>query len=97
MEIINFKNWLYSLNISTKVCSDIICRLQKIEKILIYSTLETTLDAEFELDQCERILKIFSHENYYKKLKISPHTLSKKSLPSYKYSINKYIKYEKMT
>lgn len=95
MNTVEFNNWLLSNGKSKKVASDIISRLKRIDYELINSSVESSVDNEFNFDRCSRLLRSFSRKipDEEKILKGSSLPLKKPEIANYKYSLNQYISY----
>lgn len=98
MNTVLFKNWLIQKGHSTKVASDIVCRLKKIDLALIESLIRSSVDNEFNQDNCRKLLDCFSNNGknstmYLYQLKYLP--IGKGSIHTYKLSLRKYIEFKK--
>lgn len=93
-----FKNWLVNNGYSSKVASDTICRLNKLNKALIESPISSSVDSEYEKDYCENLLRCFSN-NGKNPIMDSFHLYSlpigKLYIHTYKLSLTKYLKFKK--
>ena len=60
MDTAIFKIWLIKNGNSPKIASDTICRLKKLDRALIESPISSSVNSEFNKDNCENLLKCFS-------------------------------------
>ena len=98
MDTAIFKIWLIKNGNSPKIASDTICRLKKLDIALIESPISSSVNSEFNKDNCENLLKCFSKngENQimdYFKLYSLP--IGKRYIHTYKLSLTKYILFKK--
>lgn len=97
MNLIEFSNWLITNGYNKKIASDIISRLKRIDKELLYSKKQTTIDNEYLFDSCENLLKslIKNQKSDEYVLKNSNLPVNKYEIYNYKFALNKYLSYLK--
>lgn len=98
MNIAIFKTWLVKNGHSSKVASDIISRLKRLDRALIESSISSSVDSEYNKDTCEQLLKCFSKNGKNPimdsfKLYLLP--IGKRYINTYKLSLSKYIAFKK--
>lgn len=92
MNELQFKQWLNENEYSKKMQSDTISRLKKLEQEIDF----TDLDFEYEKDNCEYLLSLFTNKGENEAMReINPSSLpiGKYQLSTYKYALNLYIKF----
>lgn len=92
MNEIEFKNWLAKKQVKTKVISDIISRLKRIERELE----NCDIDEEYRSDKCNYVLSLFLKKGNNSRMEKYYNTslpVGKTSMNTYKYSLNMYIKF----
>ncbi len=97
MNIAEFNNWLLFNGHSKKRASDTVSRLKRVEKSLIYSSQNTSIDEEFIKDECHKVLESLNKnkdikENIFIGLDLP---IDKTEISNYKTAVNKYIEYLK--
>lgn len=95
MNLIKFNNWLIYNGANKKVASDIVSRLKRIDKELLYSDLNTTVDEQYKIDACKSIIYSLNKKNIDdKNILISTNLPIKKAeISNYKTALKKYLKY----
>ena len=90
-----FNNWLLAKGHNKKVTSDIVSRLKRIDKEILYSDLHTNIDEQYNLDHCKKLLKLLNQkkEGENNILKNTNLPINKSEIANYKTSLNKYLKY----
>ena len=63
MNTVEFNNWLLSNGTNKKVASDIVSRLKRIDRELLYSECSTSVDEQFNVDSCSSLLECLSKNN----------------------------------
>lgn len=89
-----FKIWLIKNGASSKVASDIVSRLKRLDFALISSHLKSSVDFEFNNDCCEQLLKAFSKNGkneIMKKYQLTSLPIGFGTIHTYKLSLTKYI------
>ena len=91
MNEIEFKKWMIKSGKNTKVISDTISRIKKIEREL--GCIE--IDDEYKKDQCSHLLSLFDNTGRNEQMNQFQTSLpiGKYSLSTYKYAINLYISF----
>ena len=92
MDQIGFYNYLLRQGVEKKVCSDHVSRLKRIEKALK----NCDLDEEYLKDRCKSLVVMMYKKNSkleIKKRLIGTLPIGSYTMSTYRYSINKYIKY----
>ncbi len=95
-----FKSWLIKNGTSTKVASDNVSRLKKLNNGLIHSNKSTSIDEEYKIDKCNFLLSCFDNNgrnNNMKTLGIKNLPIGKASIHTYKLALNKYISFKTTT
>lgn len=93
-----FKIWLIKNGYSSKVASDTVCRLKKIDRALIESPISSSLDSEFNKDTCDQLLKCFSKRGkntIMDSFQLYSLPIGKKYIHTYKLALTKYISFKK--
>lgn len=93
-----FKIWLIKNGNSSKIASDTLCRLKRIDQSLIESHISSSVDSEFNKDNCEQLLKCFSKNGKNKVMdeyKLSLLPIGEIYMNTYKLSLTKYITFKK--
>lgn len=93
-----FKTWLVKTGNSSKVASDTISRLKKLDRALIESPISSSVDSEFNKDACKQLLKCFSKNGknpIMDSFKLYPLPIGERYIHTYKLSLTKYIAFKK--
>lgn len=93
-----FKTWLVKNGNSSKVASDTISRLKKLDRCLIESPISSSVDSEFNKDACEQLLKCFSKSGknpIMDSFQLYSLPIGKRYIHTYKLSLTKYIAFKK--
>ena len=93
-----FKIWLIKNGTSSKIASDTVCRLKKLNRALIESPISSSIDIEFNKDQCKQLIKCFSKlgkNNFMNKYQLALLPIGKQYIHTYKLSLTKYISFKK--
>lgn len=95
MNTVEFNNWLLSNGTNKKVASDIVSRLKRIDRDLLYSESSTSVDEQFNIDSCSSLLECLSKNNRDANNIIQNSSLpvNKTEISNYKSALKKYIKY----
>lgn len=95
MNTVGFSNWLLSKGHNKKTASDIVSRLKRINKEILYSDLHTNIDEQYNLDLCKGLLNLLSRDKDNKNnvLRNTNLPINKHEISNYKTSLNKYLKY----
>lgn len=95
MNTVGFSNWLLSKGHNKKITSDIVSRLKRINKEILYSDLHTNIDEQYNLDLCKGLLNLLSRDKDNKNnvLRNTNLPINKPEISNYKTSLNKYLKY----
>lgn len=96
MNTVGFSNWLLSKGHNKKTTSsDIVSRLKRIDKEILYSDLHTNIDEQYNLDLCKGLLSLLSRgkDNKNNVLRNTNLPINKPEISNYKTSLNKYLKY----
>lgn len=92
MNEFDFRNWLDKKGINKKLQSDYISRLKRIEKELNYCD----IDEHYSIDKCKYLLSLFKkmgNNEEMKKYSNSRLPIGKYYMSTYRYALNKYIKF----
>lgn len=92
MNELDFRKWLIYKKYNTKVISDTISRLKKIE----HSVNNCDIDAEYQKDKCKYLLSLFANKGENKNMSIlieNELPVGKYHLSTYKYALNIYLKF----
>lgn len=98
MNTVLFKMWLIENGNSVKITSDTISRLKKLNQSLIESSISSSIDYEFNKDNCEQLLKCFFKNGKNDIMNIYNLTslpIGKRYIYTYKTSLVKYILFKK--
>ena len=90
MNEIDFSVWLKSHSIPSKLCSDYISRLKRVE----HSIKDCDLDEEYARDRCVHLLSLFLHTGKnaeMERLMIGDLPIGKYHLSAFSYAIRKYV------
>lgn len=93
-----FKSWLIKNGASSKIASDTISRLKKLDNSLIESPISSSIDSEFNKDTCEQLLKCFSKSGknpIMDSFQLYSLPIGKRYMHTYKLSLTKYIMFKK--
>lgn len=93
-----FKTWLVKNGNSSKVASDTISRLKKIDRALIESPISSSVDFEFNKDACNQLLKCFSKSGknpIMDLFQLYSLPIGERYIHTYKLSLTKYIAFKK--
>lgn len=93
-----FKNWLIKKGVSSKVASDTVCRLKKLDRALIESSIPSSVDSEYNKDACNQLLKCFSKNGKNEimdSFQLHSLPIGKSYIHTYKLSLTKYILFKK--
>lgn len=93
-----FKIWLIKNGNSSKVASDTISRLKKLDRALIESPISSSVDSEFNKDACEQLFKCFSKSGknpIMDSFQLYSLPIGKRYIHTYKLSLTKYIAFKK--
>ncbi|MGO4961398.1 hypothetical protein ACTQ5X_06605 [Jeotgalibaca porci] len=96
MDEVNFKNWLEKYNFNSKVQSDLISRLKRLERELG----NCDLDKEFKKNECKYLLSLFDNKGINKEMERFGEVslpIGQYHLSTYKYALNKYIHFSRET
>ena len=95
MNIVGFSNWLLSKGHNKKITSDIVSRLKRINREILYSDLHTNIDEQYNFDFCKGLLNLLSRDMDKKNnvLRNTNLPINKPEISNYKTSLNKYLKY----
>lgn len=96
MNEIEFRVWLNNEGLSRKVQSDLISRIKKIERAFD----NCDIDEEYNKDHCVFILSLFHNKGINTDMERFGETnlpIGKYQLSAYKYAIQKYVVYRKVT
>lgn len=95
MNIVGFSNWLLSKGNNKKTTSDIVSRLKRIDKEILYSDWHTSIDEQYKFDCCKGLLDLLSRDKDNKNnILINTNLpIDKSEISNYKTSLNKYLKY----
>lgn len=96
MNITLFKTWLLEKGYSRKIASDTLSRLRKLNKTLIYCKYSTSIDEEYEKDNCKFLLDCFSNMGLnldMQSLELTTLPIGKPSIHTYKSALRKYLKF----
>ena len=92
MNEVDFRNWLASKGTGSKVQTDYISRLRRVERELD----NCDLDDEYKRDRCEYLLSVFLKMGNNDKMKKYPNAkfpIGKYHLSTYRHSIKKYVEF----
>ena len=92
MRELDFYIWLTSNNTPKKLCCDYISRLKRLE----HSLLNCDIDEEYKKDKCISLLDLFDKSGQNEKMTsrhIGNLPIGRYYLATYKYAINKYLKF----
>ena len=93
-----FKTWLVKNGNSSKVASDTISRLKKLDRALIESPISSSVDSEFNKDACKQLLECFSKNGKNQimdSFQLYPLPIGERYIHTYKLSLTKYIAFKK--
>ena len=93
MNEIDFNMWLKGCGTSSKLCSDYISRLKRIER----SIAECDLDEEFAKDRCQHLLSLFLQTGRNEEMKmrmIGDLPIGKYYLSAFSYALRKYVAFK---
>lgn len=96
MNEIDFRNWMLVNSYNKKVISDTISRIKKIE----FDLNHIDIDIEYSKDECATLLSFFKNKGdnaYASSFENCTLPIGKYQLATYKYAIQKYIKYKNET
>lgn len=83
---------------SSKIASDTISRLKKLDSSLIESPISSSIDFEFNKDSCEQLLKCFSNSgknSIMDSFQLYSLPIGKRHIHTYKLSLTNYISFKK--
>jgi len=92
MRIAEFRAWMEENGIKTKVAGDSISRLSRIERELA----PCDIDAEYEKDQCNRLLAAFANMGRNEIMASYPNAklpIGKYYMSTYRHSLKQYIQF----
>jgi hypothetical protein len=92
MDELGFRQWLSKGTTNKKAQSDCVSRLKRIEY-----ELEVDLDDKYQENQLEKLLLAFSQLGVNEEMKKYGNVnlpVGKSYMPTYRYSLNKYIQYK---
>lgn len=92
MNEVEFRNWLNRQGKKSKVISDCISRLKRIEKELNHCD----IDAEYRSDKCEKLLSIFLNMGHNDEMKKYPNArlpIGKYYMSTYRHALKQYIEF----
>lgn len=92
MNEIDFRNWLIKNGKKSKIASDTISRLKKIEKDIDYCD----IDEQYRKDKCKYLLSLFQkmgENDCMRKYLLQRFPIGKYSMNTYRHAINQYIKF----
>ncbi|MBE6841284.1 MAG: hypothetical protein E7510_00440 [Ruminococcus sp.] len=92
MNEVEFRKWMIQQNKNTKVISDCVSRLKRIEKELNYCD----IDKEYYIDRCEKILITFSNMGKNEEMEKYHNTnlpIGKYYMNTYRLAIKQYIRF----
>ena len=87
---IEFVQWLKAQGVSSKLCSDCVSRIKRIER----SIKDCDIDEEYEKDRCEHLLSLFINVGKNKEMEmylIGDLPIGKYYLSAFSYSVRKYV------
>ena len=90
MNAIDFIVWLKAKETSSKLCSDYVSRLKRVER----SISDCDLDDEYTKDRCQYLLSLFLHTGRNEEMRkrmIGDLPIGKYYLSAFSYAIRKYI------
>ena len=90
MNEVEFRNWLVSSGVHSKVISDIISRIKRIEREIG----NCDIDEQYRSDKCERLLLIFSKMGTNAEMKKEGQVdlpIGKYYMNTYRHAIKQYI------
>ena len=90
MNEVEFRNWMKDNGSKTKVISDCISRLKRIEREFDHCD----LDKEYHCDRCDSLLSAFENMGQNDNMKKYPNAnfpIGKYYMSTYRYSLKKYI------
>ncbi len=92
MNELDFRFWLSENGTSSKVQSDYISRLKRIERELG----QCDIDDHYRTDHCEHLLKLFlnmGHNNDLKQYQPTSFPVGKYHMAAFRYALRKYVQF----
>lgn len=93
MNEIDFTIWLKECGTSSKLCSDYVSRLKRVER----SISDCDLDDEFAKDRCHQLLSLFSQTGRNEEMRkrmIGDLPIGKYYLSAFSYAVRKYVAFK---
>lgn len=92
MNEVGFRNWLSCTGTNSKVQSDCISRIKKIERELN----QCDIDEHYRTDKCQHLMAVFTHMGINAEMKKYPAAnfpIGNYSMNTYRYAIKQYIQF----
>lgn len=96
MNTVLFKNWLINNGASSKVASDTVSRLKKINLALINSFKSSSIDEEYANDKCSKLTSLLRQKNG-RSHNCLDLPFNKSYISTYKLSLAKYVRFKNET